>query len=126
MNKIVQAKHIPDGDVVDAVRATSGAETGWSTTGDVVARLAKWPPKVVCAKLGALVRRGVLYGNPYPTLADRGDFEITEQCSECGARLPRPPRIGGRHKMSCSLGATLQLGGDPVRQTVRRRALVER
>lgn len=80
MSKTVQAKNIDDAAVLDAVRAVRGRHGVplQATTWDVVEHLPQYPAKVVCAKLGALVRRGLLRGSAYPTLTDRGDFEIAD------------------------------------------------
>lgn len=74
MTKAVQAKHIADTDALDAVRRCGAAQpSGWAVLLDVQAVLSAFPPKVVRAKLAALVRRGVLNGC---ACGCRGDFYI--------------------------------------------------
>ena len=70
MNKRVQAKHVSDADIVAAVRACPL---------DVCAALPQYPAKVVVAKLGSLVRRGLLRGPRFPRTDERGDYEIIEE-----------------------------------------------
>lgn len=74
VNKAAQAKHVGDEAVLAAVRA-AGADhpARWAMIWDVQAALPTFPPKVVRAKLAALVRRGVLDGC---TCGCRGDFFI--------------------------------------------------
>lgn len=69
MRKDVQAKSISDVVALQLVSAHPKA-TIW----DLQARLQEYPPKVVRAKLAALVKRGLLAGC---TCGCRGDFEIT-------------------------------------------------
>lgn len=92
MKKAVQAKHIPDVAVLIVVNLASRTELeGWSTSQRPVflweaqERLAVFPPKVVLAKLAALVRRKLLDGCP---CGCRGDFVLTEAGAELLWRTP--------------------------------------
>ena len=79
---MIQAKHITDVEIVEAVCATRGRNgvSAWATTWDVLEHLGAYPAKVVMTKLRSCVRRGVIGGHacsltePYC----RGDFTLIE------------------------------------------------
>lgn len=89
MNKAVQAKHISDQIIMDAIWASQVArgkrahernpelyavgDVGWGTLGDVQEALAEFPPKVVLAKIRSLIRRGKMSGCG---CGCRGDFDL--------------------------------------------------
>jgi hypothetical protein len=70
-----QAKDIRDDEMLNAVRRAQGLNgvPEWSSLWDIQAVLTCYPAKVVQAKLGSLVRRGVLKGC---ACGCRGDFEF--------------------------------------------------
>lgn len=72
---MTQAKDITDEVALEAVRATQGMHgvPHWSSLWDVQEKLSEFPPKVVTAKLRALIRKGKLNGC---TCGCRGDFEF--------------------------------------------------
>ncbi len=75
----MQAKDITDRECMAAVKVTQGrwGVLHWSTLWDVQAELKQFPPKLVRAKLSALVKRGFLTGSAVD--GQRGDFEITSE-----------------------------------------------
>jgi hypothetical protein len=73
VNKSIQAKTISDDEMLAAIRAEQESldDTGWreksvdlrwTSLWELQKRLEKYPPKVVLAKLRAMLRREVLYG----------------------------------------------------------------
>lgn len=82
--KSVQAKDIPDRDVLRAVVELSAMHWNsteranpprWVFTSELHSRFDTFPPKVVSAKLAALVRRKLLDGC---ACGCRGDFVLTD------------------------------------------------
>jgi len=83
----MQAKDIPDTDVLNAVRAVGDARGGarWCFTWDLVLYFPSVPWKVVQAKCKALIRRKLMKGCG---CGCRGDFELTEAGRALVADLP--------------------------------------
>jgi len=75
MDKKVQAKSITDEQCMDAFRRARGRHgvPQWATLWDIQEELREFPPKVVRAKLAALVKKGKLDGLAMD--GHRGDFE---------------------------------------------------
>jgi len=89
-----KADDIPEAEVLaaikaDAARMTAERQTAWmlpATLWGVQAILAKWPPKVVLAKLRAMMRRGVIDGCGCRC---RGDFKVLD----AGLARPAPGSV---------------------------------
>lgn len=77
-NGKLQAKDLPDADIVAAIKATQGLNgvPHWSARSDIDARPPQWPRRVVLAKLASLVKRKIISGC---TCGCRGDFEFGER-----------------------------------------------
>lgn len=76
MNKTVQAKHLSNEVVLQAIWDSGG--TGpykWSIACDVFARMPQFPPKVVLSAIARAIRQGLADGC---TCGCRGDFWVTE------------------------------------------------
>ncbi len=75
MDKRVQAKDISDERCIEAVRAAKGmgGARDWSMLCDVNNVLSEFPPKVVQAKLAALIKKKKITGC---ACGCRGDFEV--------------------------------------------------
>lgn len=71
MSKAVQAKDISDADVMRAIDSTGGP----SMRSELEKRLARFPAKVLNAKLRSMLRRGLITGC---ACGCRGDFERRE------------------------------------------------
>ena len=90
--KDVQAKNIPDSAVLALMH------TGVVSTVDLQELLA-YPPKVVIAKLRALVRRGLLVSSG--PAADELTFGLTEAGAEALAALVRIPGAPPGRRVDC-------------------------
>lgn len=73
MSKGVQAKHIPDAAMIDAIARVEAQRALGATRWELAEAFPELPPKVVLAKCGQLVRRGLIQGC---TCGCRGDFTV--------------------------------------------------
>lgn len=71
----MQAKDIPDGAFLAAVRVVNNVERRWAFYGDLMATFPGIPYKVLRAKAGKLIRRGLLEGCD---CGCRGDFWVPQ------------------------------------------------
>mgnify|MGYP001557831307 FL=1 len=88
MKKAIQAKDIPDRDVLKVVAHINDAHDRWAcrylgigglNTFGSYPILEVWPEKVMLAKCASLIRRGLIDGC---ACGCRGDFRITEKGRE--------------------------------------------
>lgn len=78
--KTVQAKHIPDGPILEMLARNQGqwCHLYWEPARNVLYAMPEDIPfKVAEAKMASLIRRGLATGCASPGLGYRGDFEIT-------------------------------------------------
>ena len=84
-NGRLQAKDVSDEEICQALRTTRGMNgaPNWSSLWDVQRALPQYPPRVVLAKLSAMIRRKRITGCD---CGCRGDFSLLEDgvCSGCG------------------------------------------
>lgn len=92
--KSAQAKHIDDREVLAAIRDIGitrrrNVPCKWAFTWDIELAFPGVHPKVLAAKLKALVRRKLTDGCP---CGCRGDFELTEAGWDMAIAVPQTPR----------------------------------